>query len=310
MLGTHGAMSSYGSGTLRECDVTATSEMAATLLAGCARLLSRTSIAHDDAMKATQRDENAIVAYRSEIAERVLGRLAAMGESIRNRRVLDLGCANGCQSVHYLEAGAASVIGVDIDAGAIAAAVAQYDDPRMSFHVSEIRRLPIDDASVDVILSCDVFEHVADVPGLLAECRRVLAPGGVLLIGTWGWGHPFAPHLWATMPVPWAHVLVSERTLLRACRRVYQASWYQPTRHDFDERGERLDKYRETALDRGYLNQYRVRDFERAFAASGLEPRVELLPFGSAPWTAPLLRVPVVREYLHGYLWALLRRSR
>ncbi len=56
---------------------------------------------------------------------------------------------------------------------------------------------------VDVVLCYDVFEHVSRPAAVLDECYRILKPGGKMLIGTWGWYHPFAPHLWSTMPVPW-----------------------------------------------------------------------------------------------------------
>jgi len=132
-----------------------------------------------------------------------------------------------------------------------------------------------------------------------------------VLIGTWSWRHPFAPHLWAVMPVPWAHLLVSERTLLKACRRVYHAPWYSPNRHDFDAAGRRLpDKYTETAISRDYLNHYLISDFEQAFRAAGFSCRTETIPFGSryARWTRPFTRVPWLREFLSGYVWFILNK--
>jgi arsenite methyltransferase len=45
--------------------------------------------------------------------------------------------------------------------------------------------LPLPDASVDAAVATQVFEYVSDVPGALAEVRRVLRPGGrVLLLDT------------------------------------------------------------------------------------------------------------------------------
>ena len=132
-----------------------------------------------------------------------------------------------------------------------------------------------------------------------------------MLIGTWGWYHPFAPHLWAAMPVLWAHVFVSERTLLRACRRVYRSSWYVPIYHDFDSSDQRCaDRYTNESISPEYLNKYLVCDFERVFRESGLESQVLLEPFSSsyAAWTKPFLRIPFLREFFHSYLWAVLQK--
>lgn len=58
--------------------------------------------------------------------------------------------------------------------------------------------VPIDDASVDVVLSTQVLEHVADPALYLNECQRVLRPGGRMLLSTHGFMvyHPDPVDLW------------------------------------------------------------------------------------------------------------------
>jgi hypothetical protein len=105
--------------------------------------------------------------------------------------------------------------------------------------------------------------------------------------------------------------VLSERRLLKACRRVYHARWYRTNRHDFDAAGRRLaDSYTETQISRDYLNHYLIRDFEKAFRGEGFECRTETVPFGSryARLTRRLARVPLLREFLAGYVWFILRR--
>src|SRR3954447_26517549 len=46
--------------------------------------------------------------------------------------------------------------------------------------------LPLDDASVDTVLSTQVLEHVGDPAVYLSECLRVLRPGGRMLLSTHG----------------------------------------------------------------------------------------------------------------------------
>ena len=270
-----------------------------------ARMLYPTEVVHDAQMKEALQTLKAHNTYRSHQVNRVLA-AAKRFQLQLDGDILDLGCNDGALTVQYDDP--RTLTGVDVDAQAIERAKAR--NSRVTFLVGTPMTLPLPDATMDGILCYDVFEHVATPGDILEECRRVLRPGGWMLIGTWGWGHPFAPHLWATMPVPWAHLLVSERTLFRACRRVYHASWYRPTFHDLDANGNRYkDRYTQIRIDPTYLNKFKIRDFEKVFRDSGFAWDVSVEPFSSAPWVAPLLKTPL-REYLHAYLWAVLRRDR
>ena len=274
-----------------------------------AHLFSKSEVAHSDEMKAAMRDASADAAYRADEVARVMAAVERYNIRVAGADVLDLGCNDGALTAQYAARAPHSVLGVDIDAAAVARAQRERARPGVEYRVSGTTDLPVDSVSIDTIVCYDVFEHVAKPSTLLAECRRVLRPGGKMLIGSWGWFHPFAPHLWSAMPVPWAHVFVSERTLFRACRRVYHAPWYTPMRHDFDAAGNRKpDNYQEESISTDYLNKYLLRDFERVFEESGMTWRLDLQPFGAAPWTRPILSVPIVREFLHGYFWAVLEK--
>ena len=52
--------------------------------------------------------------------------------------------------------------------------------------ISPDGRVPLDDASVDAVLSTQVLEHVPDVPAYLNEARRLMKPGGILFLSTHG----------------------------------------------------------------------------------------------------------------------------
>lgn len=60
------------------------------------------------------------------------------------------------------------------------------DNPAADVHMGANGALPLPDQSVDVVLSSQVLEHVLDVGAYLQECRRVLRPGGLLLLSTHG----------------------------------------------------------------------------------------------------------------------------
>ena len=60
--------------------------------------------------------------------------------------------------------------------------------------------LPLDDDSVDRAVSLQVFEYLTDIPTALAEIRRVLRPGGRLVVGdnhwdSWVW-HSASLNAW------------------------------------------------------------------------------------------------------------------
>ena len=281
------------------------------ILFALARLLYRTEVAHSNEMKTALQSEGAFVAYRSAEADRIFEALDRYGVSVSGRDVLDFGCNEGVISAEYLHRGAKSVVGLDVDRDAIARARVRHAHPALHFAESQVDAVPLPDQSIDTVISFDVFEHVSKPPAILKELFRVLRPGGKALIATWSWRHPFAPHLWSVMPVPWSHMFFSERTVLRVCRRVYHSSWYVPNKHDFDGSGNRFsDKYTEEAIPTDYLNKYLIRDFERAFKAAGFVSETHALPFGSsyARWTGAFLRLPGFREFLTGYAWFVLTK--
>jgi SAM-dependent methyltransferase len=97
-------------------------------------------------------------------------------------RVLDLGSGEGAFTAALAEAGARPV-GVEVAARAVERARAAH--PGLEFrHVPIAEPLPFEDASFDVVWVSEVLEHVADTARFLSEVRRVLAPGGLLLVTT------------------------------------------------------------------------------------------------------------------------------
>jgi 2-polyprenyl-3-methyl-5-hydroxy-6-metoxy-1,4-benzoquinol methylase len=92
--------------------------------------------------------------------------------------VLDLGCARG-DFLAYAEARGFQVLGVDINPGLAEAA------RQRGFRVltADLRELALD-PPVDAVTLWDVIEHVDDPVAVLAACRAVLRPGGLVLFHT------------------------------------------------------------------------------------------------------------------------------
>jgi SAM-dependent methyltransferase len=77
---------------------------------------------------------------------------------------------------------AARVIGLDYDLTAALHVRAAY--PRVAMIRGNLAGLPLGGDSVDVVVNFQVIEHLWDQAQFLRECRRVLRPGGELLIST------------------------------------------------------------------------------------------------------------------------------
>jgi ubiquinone/menaquinone biosynthesis C-methylase UbiE len=102
----------------------------------------------------------------------------ALGDRLREARLLNVGCSTGiideCTAPHV-----ASVVGIDIDAPAVESARARCTAPNATFHVGDAMHLNFVDASFDVVVCSQVYEHVPDPARMMDEIYRVLVPGGV-----------------------------------------------------------------------------------------------------------------------------------
>jgi len=99
-------------------------------------------------------------------------------------RHLDVACGPGT-FISTLDSSIES-LGVDIAEAQILYAQTQYGLSNKRFRVMVPGKLPFDDSIFDVVTSVELIEHISpdDASQLLAECRRVLRPGGKLVITT------------------------------------------------------------------------------------------------------------------------------
>ncbi len=116
----------------------------------------------------------------------MLAELAASAR--RPLTVVDVGCGDGMATAVAIATCAAApgaparFVGVDWSvAGVTAARARQVVAVRGSV---DPPGLPIGSATVDVVVMSEIIEHLVDTDGALAEARRILVPGGTLLLST------------------------------------------------------------------------------------------------------------------------------
>jgi len=98
----------------------------------------------------------------------------------RAARILDYGCGTGILNLLLLLKGYSHVHGVDVQEKFDNKILHHLEFNNASFNlIGENDRLPFDDASLDIISSSLVLEHVSNAEFYYSEAARVLKPGGV-----------------------------------------------------------------------------------------------------------------------------------
>ena len=111
-----------------------------------------------------------------------------LGAVSDGERVLDVGCGEGEFAARLARAGAV-VTAVDVAEEALRRAREAH--PELDLRLIEGEgEWDLPDSAFDVVWAGEVIEHVADTAGWLSEVRRVLRPGGRLLISTPAHGLP------------------------------------------------------------------------------------------------------------------------
>lgn len=139
---------------------------------------------------------------------------AAMAElKIRDAKILEVGCGTGWLSAKLREFGkvTANDIGKEI------IEIAQRSYPEIDFHSGDIHDLDLPTNYFDVIVTSEVFSHVADQPAFLRRLSQLLKPGGFLLLTTQN-KSVFERRSDVAPPDGWIRQWVTMKTLKRMLR--------------------------------------------------------------------------------------------
>jgi len=196
---------------------------------------------------------------------------------LNGRLVADVGGGPG-YFVRELRSAGARALCVDTDRGELAA----RGSPERGCAIGSALCLPLASGAVDVCFSSNVLEHVGDWRAMLAEMVRVTRPGGIVFVAFTNWLSPWGGHETS----PW-HYLGGEWAA-----RYYQRRSGRPPKNRY---GSSLYPVSVAAV------------LAWARSAEGTVV-VDAVPRYLPGWTRPLLRIPLLREFLTWNLLLVLRR--
>ncbi|MDA8090431.1 MAG: class I SAM-dependent methyltransferase [Nitrospiraceae bacterium] len=237
--------------------------------------------------------------------KKALSFLECFGFQAEGKTALEIGCYDGARSFALAEQGIDQVTGSDIARYYVRESDKDPDAAqKKSIYLEELRNMiraaskgPADKvrfiedditqsglpaASVDLVCSWEVLEHVQDPAKLFYQINRLLKPGGIAF-------HEYNPffainggHSWCTLDFLWGHVLLKDREFEK-----YLARFRPP------EMNEALNFYNKS------LNRMTMGELERVSAEEGLNT------LGLIPWTEKehleLLTASIFRQAKENY---------
>src|SRR5579884_1636989 len=127
--------------------------------------------------------ERYVPAIEGQIKYEHLHRYALCLELVAGKTVLDIASGEGYGAA-LLASVATSVTGVDVDAATVEHAKHSYYKPNLTFLAGTCERIPLPDSSFDIVTSFETIEHHDKHDEMLDEIKRVLKPGGALIISS------------------------------------------------------------------------------------------------------------------------------
>ncbi len=116
------------------------------------------------------------------ITRRVIDPLLDDAGITRGSRVLDVATGPGYAAAYGAARGAA-VVGIDVAPGMVALASSLH--PHVEFRQGDAEHLPFPDSGFDAVVGNFIILHLGRPEQAVAECARVLRPGGRLALSVW-----------------------------------------------------------------------------------------------------------------------------
>jgi tocopherol O-methyltransferase len=122
----------------------------------------------------------------SEAVEHLVERVAELAEVRPGQAVCDVGCGYGATARMLASRYGATVAGLSLSEAQLRFARTRGVDPENPrFLLCDWLENQLDDGAYDAVIAVESSEHVADKPRFFAEARRVLRPGGRVVVCSW-----------------------------------------------------------------------------------------------------------------------------
>ncbi|MCX8155618.1 MAG: class I SAM-dependent methyltransferase [Verrucomicrobiae bacterium] len=136
-------------------------------------------------------------------------------ENVSPGSLLDVGCGDG-RFLNEMKPRGWQVQGVEIDPQAVKIAREKY---KLEVHLGDLKQANFSNDSFDAITLRHVVEHLPHPVDTLRECRRILKPGGHLVVvtpNTKSWGHSLFKQHWLGLDQP-RHLMIFSPASMALC---------------------------------------------------------------------------------------------
>ena len=213
-----------------------------------------------------------------------------MRKLVTGKRVLDIGCSWGLETIAIFLLGAAEVNGIDIRINTLknSEIIDRYPAAKIDFKIMDATKMAYPDEYFDAVVTCESMEHFQDPYLVLKESLRVLKKGGVIFVSSSVWSHPWGAHMQFFTRLPWVQFLFSEKTIMNVRRRY---------------RNDGAKKFTEVS---GGLNKIGITEFKKVIKDLDLTTvYIKLNPVKKLTF---LIKIPLINELFTNLFIAIVKK--